>query len=97
VFTDYLRCGPLWYARQARHMLGYPIEDRIPLLAAPLLVVRGADDPIAQQSWAQRLGTLAADGTVDAVPGHRHLVQFTAAPEVARRILAFVARHRSTR
>lgn len=97
VFTDYLRCGLVWYARQAVHMLRYPIEDRIPLLTPPLLVVRGADDPIAQQSWAQRLGTLAADGTVDTVPGHRHLVQFTAAPEVARRILAFLARHRSTR
>lgn len=89
VFTDYVRCGPIWYARQVRHMLRYPIEDRVGLLDVPLLVLRGGADPIAQQSWADRLGARAATAEVSAIPGHHHLAQFTASHESAERIRAF--------
>jgi len=88
VLTDYVRCGPIWYVRQARHMLRYPIEDRVALLTVPLLVVRGAADPIAQEEWVRRLAARAPAGSVSVIPGHRHLVQHTAAAAVAERIRA---------
>ncbi|SDP20724.1 Lysophospholipase, alpha-beta hydrolase superfamily [Microbacterium testaceum StLB037] len=91
VFSDYLRCGPVWYARQAVHMLRYPTEDRVAGLTVPLLVVRGSDDPIASQSWAQRLAARAPAATVAVIAGHRHLAQFTAAPAVAARIRSLVS------
>ncbi|MDQ1123708.1 alpha/beta fold hydrolase [Microbacterium trichothecenolyticum] len=89
VLTDYLRCGPVWYARQARHMLRYPLEERVSRLRMPLLVVRGGSDPIAREAWARRLSDRALSGTLCTVEGHRHLVQFTAATVVAARIRAF--------
>lgn len=89
VLTDYLRCGPVWYLRQARHMLRYPIEDRVGLLGVPLLVLRGGNDPIARQSWANRLAARATAGEAAAIPGHRHLAQFTASQASADRIRAF--------
>jgi len=88
VLTDYVRSGPLWYARQARHMLRYPIEHRVPLLTVPLLVLRGGADPIAREEWARRLAARAPAGSVSVIPGHRHLVQDTAAAAVAERIRA---------
>lgn len=88
VLTDYLRCGPFWYARQARHMLRYPIEERVALLPVPLLVLRGAADPIARERWVRRLAARAPVGSVSIIPGHRHLVQYTAAAAVAARIHA---------
>ncbi|KTS64586.1 hypothetical protein NS206_07895 [Microbacterium testaceum] len=88
VLTDYLRCGPFWYARQARHMVRYPIEERVALLAVPLLVLRGAADPIARERWVQRLAARAPVGSVSSIPGHRHLVQYTAAAAAAARIRA---------
>lgn len=91
VVSDYARCGPAWYARQARHMLSYPIEDRVARLAVPLLVLRGGNDPIARQAWVERLAARAADGEVAVVPGHRHLAQFTAPAASAGRIRDFVA------
>jgi len=96
VLTDYARCGPVWYARQTRPMLTYPIEDRVTLLAAPLLVIRGGQDPIARQGWAQRLSARAAAGSLAVVPGHRHLVQDTAASQVADEVRAFLTRRMSS-
>ncbi len=55
VFSDYLRCGPRWYLRQLREMLSYPLEERVAAVAAPILIVRGAHDPIAGLAWARRL------------------------------------------
>lgn len=89
VLTDYLRCGPLWYARQARHMLRHPIEERVAHLTVPLLVLRGAADPIAREAWVRRLAARAPRAAVSVFPGHRHLVQHTAAAAVAARIRAF--------
>lgn len=91
VMLDYLRCGPVWYLQQARHMLRYPLEDRVAKLAAPLLVIRGSDDRIAGQGWCTRLRELAPSGSMSVIPGHRHVVQFTAATAVAARIRTFVA------
>jgi pimeloyl-ACP methyl ester carboxylesterase len=94
VFLDYLRCGPVWYLKQARHMVSYRIEDRVPRLTMPFLVIRGGNDPIAGRSWCRRLCGRAEQGSFVTVPGHRHVVQFTAPRAVASAIEAFVHDHR---
>lgn len=90
VMLDYLRCGPVWYFQQVRHMLRFPLEERVAELAAPLLVIRGGDDVIAGQAWCTRLTELAPSGWLSVIPGHRHVVQFTAAPAVAAHIRTFL-------
>jgi pimeloyl-ACP methyl ester carboxylesterase len=92
VFVDYLLCGPSWFLRECRHMLAYAIEDRIPDLAVPLLVLRGGNDPIAGIDWCRRLRDRARFGSLVIVPGHRHNAQFTAPRAVAGAIREFVAR-----
>ncbi len=91
VLGDYARCGPVWYFAQVRHMLRYPLEDRVAALTAPVLVIRGGKDRIANLRWCTALRDRAASGTLAVVPGHRHLVQHTAAADVAAHIRAFVA------
>lgn len=88
VFTDYLRCGPRWYLTQLRHMLTYPIEYRVTLLQRPLLIVRGARDPIAGLEWCRLLRARAAAAAVVQVPRGRHVVQHSAPRAVASAILA---------
>jgi pimeloyl-ACP methyl ester carboxylesterase len=90
VFTDYLRAGPSWYLRQVRRMIDYPIEDRLAEVAAPVLVLRGGNDPIARADWSRLLRDRAARGSMAVVPGHRHVVQHTAPRAVASAIRAFV-------
>lgn len=88
VLMDYLRCGPAWYTRQLRFMIAYPIEQRVAMLTVPVLIVRGGNDPIAGLAWCRRLRGSAKSGALVGVPGHRHVVQFTAARAVASAITA---------
>ena len=90
VLRDYLRCGPVWFLTQLRHMIAYPIEERVPEIHVPFLVMRGGNDPIAGTEWCRKLRSRAPDGSFVEVPGHRHVVQFSAAPTVASAIRAFI-------
>jgi pimeloyl-ACP methyl ester carboxylesterase len=90
VLTGYLRCGPLWYLTQLRHMLAYRLEDRLGDIAQPVLIVRGGEDPIAGPEWCRRLRDRARDGSFVWMPRHRHLVQWTAPRTVRAAILDFV-------
>ncbi|QMU98153.1 alpha/beta hydrolase [Microbacterium esteraromaticum] len=91
VLGDYLRCGPAWYLAQLRHMLGYPIEERIARVTAPVLIVRGGRDPIASRSWCRRLRSAARRAGFVEVPGRVHNVQHTAPGAVASAIGRFRA------
>lgn len=91
VFGDYLRCGLPWYHRQLRHMLAYPIEDRVGFLGVPLLIVRGSRDPIAPRTWCRRLRTAANDAALVEIPGRVHNAQHTAPRAVASAIVHSLA------
>lgn len=87
VLTDYLRCGIPWYLTQLRHMLAYPLEDRVADLAVPLLVIRGGADPIAGLEWCRRLRAGAPRADLVEIPGHHHVAQHSAPRAVASAIL----------
>ncbi|MFW2513008.1 alpha/beta fold hydrolase [Demequina sp. SO4-13] len=90
VATDYFRCGVPWYLAQARHMLRYAIEDTLEQLTAPVLIIRGARDPIAGSEWCRQLGDRAAGSRLVEIPRHHHVVQESAPREVAAAIQSFV-------
>lgn len=89
VFTDYVRCGPSWYLRQAAHMLRYRLEERVRDLRMPLLIVRGGNDPIAGLNWCRRLRDRARNGSLVVVPHRHHVVQQTAPRAVADALRAW--------
>ena len=86
VFTDYLRCGIPWYLTQLRHMLAYRLEERVPDLAVPLLLIRGGADPIAGLEWCRRLRRSAAAAELVLIPRHHHVAQHSAPKAVASAI-----------
>ena len=89
VFTDYLRCGPAWYLKTLRVMMDYPTEQQIAGVSAPVLVVRGANDPVASADWCRRLAAHAAEGQLLEIEGTGHVVQHNRSVEVAAAILDF--------
>lgn len=89
VFTDYLRCGPNWYLKTLRQMMDYPTEQKITGVTAPVLVVRGVNDPVAATDWCRRLAGRANSGSLLEIPGTGHVVQHNRATEVADAIKAF--------
>lgn len=89
VFGDYLRCGPIWYMKTLRVMMDYATEDRITGVAAPVLVVRGSNDPVAGAEWSRRLADRAPSGQLVEIRGSGHVVQHNRAVEVAAAITSF--------
>ncbi|BCW72732.1 alpha/beta hydrolase [Arthrobacter sp. NicSoilB8] len=89
VLTDYLRCGPVWYFKTLRVMMEYPLVQRLAGVTAPVLVLRGANDPVADADWSRRLAGLVRRGQLVEVQGTGHVVQHTRAVEVRDAILAF--------
>lgn len=89
VFSDYLRCGPRWYLKQARHMTSYEIEAAIARAAQPILLMRGGRDPVAGEQWVRHLRSAATGAEIVEVPDQPHNVQYTAARKVADEITRF--------
>ena len=91
VLTDYLRCGIPWYLTQLRHMLAYPLEDRVADLDVPLLLIRGGADPIAGLEWCRRLRRNARAADLVVIPGHHHVAQHSAPRAVASALLTLTS------
>jgi 2-hydroxy-6-oxonona-2,4-dienedioate hydrolase len=72
-------------------MLAYPIEDRLPALSMPTLVVRGGLDPIVPQDWAAEVAAALPDGRLRVLSGHGHSVNFTAPDPLAEALRGFLA------
>ena len=90
VFGDYARCGPRRYLAELGAMLGYPTEVRIGSVQAPVLVIRGARDPIASSQWCRLLTNRAQNGRMIEVPRGPHVVQESAPNRVSSAITRFV-------
>jgi pimeloyl-ACP methyl ester carboxylesterase len=83
VASDYFRNGPLRTLRGAHCMLRHPMAERLPLVSAPAVVVRGARDPIVSSAWVERVAALLPDATVCEIRGAAHCAHFTHPEEVA--------------
>lgn len=91
VLKDFARTGPRWYLATLPHMLGYRTEDAAPHLQVPLLVVRGARDPVSSREFNQQLRRLAPVARLVEVPGAAHVVMHTHPTQVAAHILTHIA------
>ena len=70
VLVDYLfRCGIPYFLSQVPNLLEDHIEDRLPLVQAKTLVVRGDRDPIVPREWANRVAALLPNASSREVAG----------------------------
>ncbi|WP_225753585.1 alpha/beta fold hydrolase [Actinotalea sp. Marseille-Q4924] len=83
---EYLRTGVRWYLETARHMVSYRIEERLPLVTAPVTVVRGGRDPVAPTAFVRALAASARDGSAEEIPGGAHVVQWSR-PDAVRAVI----------
>jgi pimeloyl-ACP methyl ester carboxylesterase len=61
----------------ARAALADRIEERLPLIEQPAVVVRGDHDAFVGQSWAERATALLPNGRLVVVPAEPHAVHYT--------------------
>lgn len=71
--VDYvLRCTVPYYAHQVGRMLDHHLEEVLPRVPGPVLVLRGEHDPVAPRAWARELAAAAPHGQVREVRGRHH-------------------------
>lgn len=87
---DYLRAGLARGARTLKHALVDKIEDKLPLMHAPTLVVRGGRDPIVPQQWVEDATALLPSARLVVIPRAAHAVNYNSPVELAREVLRFL-------
>lgn len=86
VLTDYFfRCGLPYYFRQLPHLLRDRIEERMPNIEVPTLVVVGDKDRVVPVPWAREIAALAPHGKLAVVEGP-HVIMYTDPAAIAAHI-----------
>ncbi|WP_186004555.1 alpha/beta fold hydrolase [Isoptericola variabilis] len=67
-----VRCRIPYYLAQLRHVVDHRLEDVLPRTTAPVVVVRGARDPVAPVPWVELLAARATLGEHRTVRGRHH-------------------------
>jgi pimeloyl-ACP methyl ester carboxylesterase len=68
----------------ARSALADRIEQRLPLILQPAIVVRGENDGFVGETWAESAAALLPRGRLVVVPGEPHAVHYTRPDLIAR-------------
>lgn len=84
---QYLKAGPAWFIRKLRQMLDHRIEDQLPSVTVPALVLRGETDRICPRDWAQRVTDLIPDASMREVDGRGHEAMIRSPEPVASMII----------
>jgi 2-hydroxy-6-oxonona-2,4-dienedioate hydrolase len=66
------------------------IEDKLPRIAAPTLVVRGEKDPLVPQEWAEEVVRRLPRGELRVLPGLGHAINYTAPKEFVSALRPFL-------
>ena len=81
---DYRKCGYRRLFRTFRYQLKDPIEQKLPRIPAPVLVVRGQRDPICRLPWAAEVARRLPQGSLVEIPGVAHTLVYTAPEQLAQ-------------
>jgi pimeloyl-ACP methyl ester carboxylesterase len=69
--------------RSFQYQLTDHLEDKLPSIPAPVLVVRGSEDPICNQRWCEEFARLSPRGRLVVIPKVAHTLCYTAPLELA--------------
>ena len=90
VLRDLYDAGLWRFVRTYWYMLQDRIEDHLPHVRVPTLVVRGGRDPVAPQKWTEEVAALLPQGCHAVVPDAWHAPNFSKAEALVRVIRPFL-------
>jgi 2-hydroxy-6-oxonona-2,4-dienedioate hydrolase len=93
MIRDALLAGPRRTILTIRHGLEDRIEQQLPRMRVPTLVVRGGRDSIVPQRWAEEATRLLPMGRLVVIPGAGHAVNYNSPAELARVVRPFLTGH----
>jgi pimeloyl-ACP methyl ester carboxylesterase len=86
---DYWQCGIRRLIGTFRCALDDHIEEKLPRVRVPTLVVRGSQDTIVPQRWTEEAVRLLPQGRLVVIPGAGHTVNYNSPVELARVVRTF--------
>ncbi|MFL6656213.1 MAG: alpha/beta fold hydrolase [Sulfurifustis sp.] len=90
---DYARMGKRLFT-EFRFMRHDYIEDKLPDVRAPVMLVRGEKDTIVTQDWLMELARLARTDRIATIPDWGHAVNYSAPEELVATITPFLLESR---
>lgn len=90
MLRDYWQAGIRRIVATIRMALRDRIEERLPQITAPTLVVRGEHDPLVPERWASRVTDLLPCGKLVTLPGCAHTINYTAPDAFVRAMRPFL-------
>ncbi len=96
IAIDYSRFLARGGWRVVRSMLRDRVEEKLPHIESPTLVVRGSRDRIVPQEWAERVASTLPDGELHVIKGAPHAANYAAPEELANAVESFLSPERGT-
>ncbi|WP_188186860.1 alpha/beta fold hydrolase [Nonomuraea sp. SYSU D8015] len=93
VLRDLLRASPIRLARTLGYALADAVEDKLPHVAVPTLVVRGTADPLVSRAWAQQVADLLPEGQLEELADATHAMVHDMPAVLADAVLPFLHAH----
>jgi pimeloyl-ACP methyl ester carboxylesterase len=90
IARDYAACGLPRVVQTARHALAHRIEDDLPAISRPVLVVRGGRDRLVPQRWAEEVTAALPDGRLAVLPRGGHALNYSAPGPLTAAIRPFL-------
>lgn len=87
----YARTGPRWFARKLEPTIEHRIEDCLPRLRQPAIVLRGEDDRVSPGDWCEELAGLLPRGRLRELPDLGHEALISSGEPVAGIVLDWIA------
>jgi 2-hydroxy-6-oxonona-2,4-dienedioate hydrolase len=87
---DYRKAGLKQIAGTVLHCFRHRMEERLPLVSVPTLVIRGSRDRVVPQRWAEEVLKLLPRGELKVVPGAGHSLNYSHPIELVRTIRPFL-------
>jgi 2-hydroxy-6-oxonona-2,4-dienedioate hydrolase len=88
---DYLRAGLRTLLEIGRVAVRDRVEEKLPLVEAPTLLVRGARDPVVPERWAEQMARLLPRSKLVVIPGATHAVQYVSPLDLAGEVQKFLS------
>ncbi|MEE6280976.1 alpha/beta fold hydrolase [Georgenia sp. MJ170] len=85
----YAKTGPAWFVRKFRTMMDHRIEDILPDVAVPTLVMRGAHDRVCPEPWVRSVTDAVPGARMVQIPGKTHETMIRSAEPVAEVVARF--------
>lgn len=90
ILKDYRDCGIPRLLKTFDYAVKDKPEEKLPHIKIPVLVVRGGNDKVVSQKWAEEVTRLLPKGKLVVIPGKGHTVNYNAPEQLVKVTRQFI-------